>query len=101
MLDTGASFEAGRRVIDLSREESVTVGLVSDTHGHLDPRIVDAVRECNLCVHAGDVGAGHLLSMLKQAAGRLVAVRGNTEVCRATVVKLAAGHRVALAGVQN
>jgi hypothetical protein len=77
---SGTGAAGGGLDLDLRGEESVTVGLVADTHGHLDPRVLEALRECTLCVHAGDVGAGSLLRPLAQAAGRLVAVRGNNDV---------------------
>jgi hypothetical protein len=70
----------GAATLGLGAERSVLVGLVADTHGHVDPQIVDAVGRCALCVHAGDVGGAALLSTLTQAAGRVIAVRGNNDV---------------------
>lgn len=56
------------------------VALVSDTHGHLDPRIVKVVEGCRLAVHAGDIGSGAVLDVLAQPDRRVTAVRGNNDV---------------------
>lgn len=54
------------------------VAIVSDTHGFVDPRIADQVAECDLAVHAGDVGGADVLLAL-QPREQLVAVRGNND----------------------
>jgi putative phosphoesterase len=54
------------------------VGVISDTHGLLRPEAVDALRGCNLIVHAGDVGAPGILERLG-AIAPTTAVRGNVD----------------------
>ena len=56
------------------------IALVSDTHGHLDPRIVKVVERCRLAVHAGDIGSGAVLDTLARSGRRVTAVRGNNDV---------------------
>ena len=56
------------------------IALVSDTHGHLDPRIVKVVERCRIAVHAGDIGSGSVLDTLARAGRRVTAVRGNNDV---------------------
>ena len=56
------------------------IALVSDTHGHLDPRIVKAVERCRLAVHAGDIGSGAVLDTLAQSDRRVTVVRGNNDI---------------------
>ena len=56
------------------------VALVSDTHGHLDPRIVKVVERCRLAVHAGDIGSGAVLDTLAWPDRQVTAVRGNNDV---------------------
>ena len=58
----------------------VRVLLLADTHGVLDPRIAELAQDCDLAVHAGDVGASAVLEALAAAAGRVLAVRGNNDV---------------------
>ena len=54
------------------------IGLISDTHGLLRPEAVDALRDSELILHAGDVGKPEILDLLKQLAP-VIAVRGNVD----------------------
>ncbi len=65
--------------VDLSQRETVCAVLVSDTHGHLDPRIVRLIETCDLAVHAGDVGSEVVLQRLRLAPVS-IAVGGNNDV---------------------
>ena len=50
---------------------SKTVGVISDTHGLVRPEALAALAGSDLLIHAGDVGAPHVLDAL----GRLAPVR--------------------------
>ena len=54
------------------------VGVVSDTHGYLNPAIARAFQEVDLIVHAGDVGKVDVLEKLRRIAP-VHAVRGNMD----------------------
>ena len=56
------------------------IALVSDTHGHLDPRIAKVVERCRLAVHAGDIGSGSVLDALARRNRQVTAVRGNNDI---------------------
>ncbi len=55
------------------------VGIVSDTHGFIDPAVLAAARSCELVIHAGDIGNAEVLRALRRPGTRLVAVRGNND----------------------
>lgn len=55
-----------------------TIGVISDTHGELHPRVREIFEGVDLIVHAGDVGGLHILVELEAIAPVLVA-RGNTD----------------------
>jgi putative phosphoesterase len=57
----------------------VRVGVLSDTHGLLRPRVLALLSGCDRILHAGDVGAPEILRELGQVAP-VVAIRGNTDV---------------------
>jgi len=57
----------------------VTIGVISDTHGLLRPEAVVALKDCELIVHAGDVGDPQILERLRAIAPTF-AVRGNVDV---------------------
>jgi len=56
----------------------VTVGILSDSHGFLDPRIKDTVNQCDYIVHAGDIFNADVLEQLKPKK-ELIAVAGNND----------------------
>jgi uncharacterized protein len=57
----------------------MTIGVISDTHGMLRTQAWEALRGCELILHAGDVGAEAVLHELARIAP-VVAVRGNVDV---------------------
>jgi uncharacterized protein len=54
--------------------------LLADTHGLLNARIAALARDCDVVVHAGDVGNATVLETLRAGGARVVAVRGNNDV---------------------
>lgn len=69
--------------------ESLTVAIVSDTHGYLDARVAEVVSTCDVAVHAGDIGDSEVLDAMRPRSGRIYAVLGNND----TVTKWPAGDR--------
>jgi putative phosphoesterase len=61
-----------------SGSRSVSVGLISDTHGLLRPQALVALRGCLQIVHAGDIGTPEVLEALGRIAP-VTAVRGNND----------------------
>jgi putative phosphoesterase len=57
---------------------SVTVGILSDTHGYLDERIAEVIRDCDYAIHAGDIMGAHVLEQL-QPRKSVIAVAGNND----------------------
>jgi putative phosphoesterase len=57
----------------------MTIGVISDTHGLLRAQAWEALRGCELILHAGDVGSEDVLHELQRLAP-VVAVRGNVDV---------------------
>ncbi len=57
------------------------IGIVSDTHGVVEPPVLEVIAGCDLVVHAGDIGGAAVLDALRDAAGgEVVAVLGNNDV---------------------
>lgn len=57
---------------------TVTVGILSDSHGYLHPGIRDAVNQCDYIVHAGDIFNANVLEQLEPKK-ELIAVAGNND----------------------
>jgi uncharacterized protein len=60
----------------------VRVGVLSDTHNLLRPRVLELLAGCDRILHAGDVGELEILRQLERIAP-VAAVRGNTDMGRA------------------
>lgn len=54
------------------------IGVLSDTHNLLRPRVPELLAGCDRILHAGDVGDPQILEMLGKIAS-VEAVRGNTD----------------------
>jgi putative phosphoesterase len=61
-----------------SSSRSVSVGLISDTHGLLRPEALAALRGSRYIIHAGDIGDRRVLEELARIAP-VTAVRGNND----------------------
>jgi len=57
---------------------NLRVGIISDTHGYLDPTILILFRGCDRILHLGDIGVPDILMELKKVAP-ITAIRGNHE----------------------
>jgi hypothetical protein len=55
-IEAGVAALAGA-ARDRGRHALMLVGVISDTHGLLRPEALDAIRDCAIIVHAGDVGS--------------------------------------------
>ena len=56
----------------------LTVGVVSDTHGLVRPKAIEALRGSDVILHAGDIGGNHVLQELGELAP-VIPVRGNVD----------------------
>jgi uncharacterized protein len=59
--------------------KTMTIGIISDTHGLLRPEVVEALVGVDHILHAGDVGDARILDRLRRIAP-LTAVRGNVDL---------------------
>jgi hypothetical protein len=54
------------------------IGVISDTHGKLDERVLDLFAGVHRIVHAGDIGDEELIWQMEKVAP-VIAVRGNND----------------------
>ena len=65
------------------QQKSVTVAIISDTHDFLHPQIAELIRQCDIALHAGDIGCGDVLDAMQPRSGQVIAVSGNNDHERA------------------
>lgn len=58
--------------------KSITIGVISDTHGLLRPEAVEALQGSDFILHAGDIGDPIILDKLN-AIAPVTAIRGNVD----------------------
>lgn len=63
----------------IQTKNNFLVGVISDTHGLLQPDAIEAFKGADLIIHAGDVGKPDILEDL-QAIAPVEAVRGNMDM---------------------
>ena len=61
-----------------SQESPYRLGVISDTHGYLNPRVFELFAHVNLILHAGDIGNDDILIELESIAP-VKAVSGNVD----------------------
>lgn len=67
-----------RQTPNLRTENSIVIGVISDTHGLLRPEALAALQGAQHIIHAGDVGAAEILAELANVAP-VTAIRGNID----------------------
>jgi len=63
---------------DPKTREKIDIGIISDTHGSLSPKILSALGRADVIVHAGDFDTPEVLAALEKLCP-VVAVRGNMD----------------------
>lgn len=92
---TFSTPSVGRRETCMKPDGTTMVGLVSDTHGWLDPALLSVFADAACIVHAGDVGHDRVLGQLEDVAP-VIAVKGNIDGPPISQeLPLVARHRVA------
>jgi putative phosphoesterase len=59
--------------------KEIVVGVVSDTHGRLPPKLLKVLEGVSFIIHAGDLNTPDVLEQFRQAK-KLVVVRGNSDL---------------------
>lgn len=62
----------------MAEQTSFKVGVISDTHGHLDPQVREIFQGVDHIIHAGDIGWPSIILELQEIAP-VTAVMGNTD----------------------
>lgn len=60
--------------------DTVSIAIISDTHGVIDSNIMEIIKNCDRVVHAGDICAANVLQQISKVNPRLTAVVGNNDI---------------------
>ena len=77
-----ADWHKNRSGLSMSKKmeskDHYSIGVISDTHGHVPSGIASAFKDVDLIIHAGDIGEDTVLDKLSKIAP-VAAVRGNMD----------------------
>ena len=63
----------------MKTQYAVRVAIISDTHSYLSLQIIKLIKQCDIAVHAGDIGCKAILDSMRPKTGKVVAVCGNND----------------------
>ena len=61
------------------KEKKVSIGIISDTHAHLDMRVIEVLKRCDYAIHAGDICGEDILESMQPKTGDIFVVAGNND----------------------
>ena len=64
---------------DFSHLSECKIAIVSDTHEEIDERIIALIKNCDIAVHAGDIGNLAVLEKIQPRLEHIFAVCGNND----------------------
>ena len=73
-----AQYRTDKMVKQLDPAGISSIGVISDTHGHIPRGLTKAFKHVDLIIHAGDIGDKSILNELARIAP-VIAVRGNMD----------------------
>ncbi|MFK5984593.1 MAG: metallophosphoesterase family protein [Pseudomonadota bacterium] len=65
--------------LDFTQYSQLDVAIVSDTHGDIVTDVTDLVKQCDIVIHAGDIGNMAVLEQLQPKLKHVLAVAGNND----------------------
>src|SRR3954447_12955034 len=75
------------------------IGVISDTHGYLDPRAVGALQGVARILHAGDIGSPAIINAL-EAIAPVDAVQGNVDTGTPLARRFPASRQIVIEDVR-
>lgn len=60
-------------------ENKVSIAIISDTHAHLDERIIALIATCDYAIHAGDICGEAIINSMQPKTGKIFVVAGNND----------------------
>jgi len=55
------------------------IGVLSDTHSHINPAVFHHLSDCDVILHAGDIGSIEVIKQLHEISKNVVSVCGNND----------------------
>ncbi|MFK7815115.1 MAG: metallophosphoesterase family protein [Gammaproteobacteria bacterium] len=68
-----------KKFFSYAEHDDITVGVLSDTHSHINPSVLHLLSKCDIILHAGDIGSIEVIKQLQEISKDVVSVCGNND----------------------
>lgn len=68
-----------KKYFDYTGHDNITIGVLSDTHCYINPGVFNHLSECDIILHAGDIGSIKVIKQLHEISKNVVSVCGNND----------------------
>lgn len=71
--------EKNKKYFNFVEHDNINIGVLSDTHSYINPSILDHLSNCDIILHAGDIGSIEVIKQLHEISKDVVSVCGNND----------------------
>lgn len=68
-----------KRNYDFSNQNEAKIGVLSDTHCYINPSVAEYLSDCDIILHAGDIGSIEVIKQLYKISENVISVCGNND----------------------
>lgn len=68
-----------KKSFNYSEYDHVHIGVLSDTHSYINPSVLEHLSDCDIILHAGDIGSIEVIKQLQEISKKVVSVCGNND----------------------
>jgi len=68
-----------KKYFNFAEHDHVKIGVLSDTHSYINPSVLVQLKDCNIILHAGDIGSIEVINQLHEISKDVISVCGNND----------------------
>ena len=68
-----------KQSFNYAEHDNIKIGVLSDTHCHINPSVLEQLSDCDIILHAGDIGSIEVIKQLHKISKDVVSVCGNND----------------------
>ncbi|NNC67714.1 MAG: metallophosphoesterase family protein [Gammaproteobacteria bacterium] len=68
-----------KKSFNYAEHDNIKIGVLSDTHCHINSSVLKHLSDCDVILHAGDIGSIEVIKQLNEISGNVVSVCGNND----------------------
>lgn len=68
-----------KKSFDYSQHDHINIGVLSDTHSIINSSVFEHLSDCDIILHAGDIGSIEVIKQLQEISKTVISVCGNND----------------------